>query len=65
MSGRQKSNICKIFMEASEINSYITPLRFFNEFLVSRKFLMENVKPGRNLGIRSTNPLTMCIDFKM
>lgn len=51
MSGRQKSNICKIFMEASEINSYITPLRFFNEFLVSRKFLMENVKPGRNLGI--------------
>lgn len=54
-SGRQKSNICKIFVEASETNSCITPLRFFNEFLVSGKSLMENVKPGRNLEIRSTN----------
>lgn len=54
ISGRQDSTIYKIFMKASETNSYVIPLMSWYDFLVSLvscRFFMENIKPGRNLEI--------------
>lgn len=56
-SGRRDSAVYKIFMKASETNSYVVPLMSLYGFLISLvswRFFMENIKPGRNLEIGST-----------